>query len=99
MTPKPRTRDMKKRYTLSHKKGDDLVWQRYTREPRHKVAVEEGTGKVFKPDRRRWNSNVAGGLGNKPKISGTAKELYVGGVELRGSGGKNRKKRRKEQNK
>ena len=95
MPRKPPTRNLAKKFTLKHE-GSDEVWQRHTHESRHKVAVDEA-GKKFKPDRRRWSPRAGGKLNKLKKLTGTAEELYVNkGVEARGTGGKNRKKRKKQ---
>jgi len=93
MPPKG-VRDLKKRYAIGHRKtyGDrDEVLQRGRRQ-KHRFAIGP-EGKEYLPDRRRMNPSVAGKLGTRKSIKGTAKKLYLNlGVDKRGTGGRGRRR-------
>lgn len=82
---KPRERDLKKIYTLTH-------------DPKHpttKVATTEDGNRIV-PDRRRWQNWVSGPVAKKGEVTGTAEELYVNrGVDARGAGSREQARRRK----
>ncbi len=86
--PKPRQRNLKKKYTITHEPVRARDVFEHGKPEICRVATDLKTGIKYSPDHRRMNPNTAGRLGKEKSITETAKELYA----KRGLGGRGRRR-------